>query len=118
MIPYIHLEFFDLPTFGLMMWAAFISGFFALNAEMQRRKLPGDPYLMIGVIALTGLAGAKFWHVVESPHDLIANPTGVVLSRTGFAWFGGFVAGLLALIYFARRYKIPTLLMLDAASPA
>ena len=70
MIPYIHLGFFDLPTFGLMMWAAFIAGFFALNAEMQRRKLSEDPYLIIGVIALAGLAGAKFWHVVESPHDL------------------------------------------------
>ncbi len=118
MIPYIHLGFFDLPTFGLMMAAAFVVSFFALDAEMKRRRMPGDSSLVISVIALAGLIGAKLWHVIESPHQLMTDPWGQILSRTGFAWFGGFVAGLLTLIYFARRYNIPVLLMLDAASPA
>src|SRR5258706_6360339 len=118
MIPYIHLGFFDLPTFGLMMAAAFVVSFFALDAEMKRRRMPGDSSLVISVIAIAGLIGAKLWHVIESQHQLMTDPWGQILSRTGFAWFGGFVAGLLTLIYFARRYNIPVLLMLDAASPA
>ncbi len=118
MIPYIHLGFFDLPTFGLMMWAAFIAAFMALNAEMTRRRLHGDAYLMVSVIALAGLTGAKLWNVLESPSELLAHPVSLIFSRTGFAWFGGFVAGLLTLIYFAHRFKIPVLLMLDTAAPA
>src|SRR5204863_1929415 len=55
--------------------------------------------------------GAKLYHVWDTPGDEL-------FSRTGFAWFGGFIAGLGALIVLAWRYRIPMLQFLDACSPA
>ncbi|MCU1285579.1 MAG: Prolipoprotein diacylglyceryl transferase [Acidobacteriales bacterium] len=118
MIPYINIGPLSIGTFGLMMWLAFVAAFFVLNADFRRRNLPADPQMVIGICALAGVAGAKLYHVLESPGELMAAPFTMLFSRTGFAWFGGFIAGLLALIYFAKRYRIPILTFLDAAAPA
>src|SRR5438477_8613352 len=118
MYPYIHLGPITLGTFGIFMWLAFVAAFFALSADFARRQLPADPHLMTGVVALAGLAGAKLYHLLESPREFLAAPGTLFFSRTGFAWFGGFIAGILALIYFARHYRIPLLTMMDACAPA
>jgi len=36
----------------------------------------------------------------------------------GIAFFGAVIGGFAALLYLARRFKMPPLLMLDAARPA
>ena len=118
MYPYIHLGPLTLGTFGIFMWLAFLAAFFALSADFTRRRLTVDPHLVVSIIALVGLAGAKLWHLMESPAEFFAAPVSMFFSRTGFAWFGGFVAGIAALIYLARNYRIPLLRMMDAYAPA
>src|SRR5205085_204354 len=68
--------------------------------------------------ALLGIAGAKIYHVLESPKDLFANPLGEIFSRSGFAWFGGFIGVLFALHLLGRKYKLSYLAMLDLCAPA
>src|SRR5262249_30244433 len=106
MLPFIHLGPLTIGTFGLLMWVAFVAAYFLLQADLKRRDLAADPNTMVAVIAVAGLLGAKFWHVLESPRELAAHPLELVLSRTGFAWYGGFVAGTAMFWYFARRFRI------------
>lgn len=89
-----------------------------MQADLRRRKLPADAYTIIGLAGIAGLLGAKLYHLLESPSEFFADPWPQLFSRTGFAWFGGFLGGFLTLILLARHYKIPILQMLDAASPA
>jgi phosphatidylglycerol---prolipoprotein diacylglyceryl transferase len=110
-IPYIHIGPLSIGTFGLMMWVAFVAAYFLMNADFQRRKLRADPQTVIAVCAVAGIIGAKLYHVWDTPGD-------VIFSRTGFAWFGGFLDGLVTLIAFAFRYRIRLLQFLDACSPA
>jgi prolipoprotein diacylglyceryl transferase len=118
MIPYIHIGPLQLGTFGLMMWLAFVVAFLVWSADLRRRGIKADPHLMVGIIALAGVVGAKLWHVLERPRELAAHPGSMLFSREGFAWFGGFFAGVLAFVYFARKYKIPVLTLMDSAAPA
>lgn len=118
MIPYLHLGPLTLGTFGLMMWVAFMAAFFVLRADLSRRRIPGDPSTLVAIIAVAGVIGAKLWHVLERPRELAADPTGLLFDRTGFAWFGGFLFGTLALIWWAKRKKISVLTLMDAAAPA
>src|SRR5438270_8502748 len=115
MYPYIHIGPLSLGTFGIFMWLAFLAAYFALAADFSRRHLPADPQIIVGGLAIAGLIGAKLWHIFDTKSDRL---TYDILSnfwlflgwfRTGFAWFGGFIAGILALIYFARHYRIPLL---------
>jgi len=116
--PYLHLGPLTLPTFGLFVAAALLCASFVMQADLRRRGLPADAYTIIGLAGLAGLVGARLYHLLESPRDFFADPWPQLFSRTGFAWFGGFLGGFITLILLARHYKISILEMLDAASPA
>jgi len=106
------------------MCLAFIAAYIALAAEIKRRKLPIDPYNVVAYVAIAGILGAKLWHIVDTPADRLSwdmlHSAEALFGwfRGGFAWFGGFVAGIATLLFFARKYKINLLTMLDVASPA
>jgi prolipoprotein diacylglyceryl transferase len=119
------------PTFGLFMCLAFIAAYLALAAEIKRRKLTIDPYTVVAYVAIAGIIGAKLWHIIDTPSDrlsldMLRNAGGFIAAfwalvswfRGGFAWFGGFVAGIATLLLLARAYRMNLLSMLDIASPA
>ncbi len=101
-----------------MAWLAFLCAYFVLGADLRRRRITADPMTIILVLVIAGIAGSKLYHVLESPAELLADPVGMLFSSYGFAWFGGFLGGLIALIVMARHYKAPVLTFLDASSPA
>ncbi len=118
MIPFLHLGPLRLGTYGLMVWLGLVCGYLALQADMRRRRLPGDPLNLILFIALAGLAGSKLYHLLERPAEFFAHPLQMFFSSFGFAWFGALLGGLLVVVLFSRYYKIPILTLLDACSPA
>ena len=133
MIPFLHLGPLTIPTFGLMVAAGLLAAAYVLQADFDRRReqflksgyLKGNSktshhdegFLIIGIAGLAGLVGARLYHVLESPRELLANPS-LLISRFGFAWFGGFLGGFVALLFLARRFGIPTLEFMDLCSPA
>jgi len=116
-----------------MVASGLLAAAYLLQADFDRRreqfqkggylKSGGKPshhdegFLIIGVAGLAGLVGARLYHVLENPRELLADPS-VLISRFGFAWFGGFLGGFVALIFLARRFGIPALEFMDLCSPA
>ena|SRR5690242_12182029 len=132
MIPF--LPFWPhLPTFGLMVATGLLVAAYVLQADFDRRrqsflrrgylqetKEPShhdEGFLIIGIAGISGLVGARLYHVLESPRELIADLS-LLYSRFGFAWFGGFIGGFIALFFLARHYRIPVLEFMDLCSPA
>jgi phosphatidylglycerol:prolipoprotein diacylglycerol transferase len=101
-----------------MVWLAFFAAYFLLNADLRRRKLPGDALNIILALVVAGLAGSKLYHLLERPSEFFADPFHLFFSSFGFAWFGGFLGGLAVLLWLAHHYRVPTLTFLDACSPA
>ncbi len=116
--PFLHVGSFLLPTYGMLAATGMLVGFFILRADLRRRSLEIDPASILGVTGIAGLAGARLYHLLESPSEFFADPIHLLFSQTGLAWFGGFVGGFIALFFLARHYKIPLLLMCDLCSPA
>lgn len=95
-------------------WVAY----WVLRADLRRRKLPDVADAIIAWTAFSGMVGAKLYHVLEHPADLASNPFGELFSRSGFAWAGSLIAGVLTLILLARHYKWSLAAMFDVCSPA
>jgi len=117
-IPFLHIGWLTIPTFGLMVALAMLVSFYVLRADLRRRGIATDAELFIAIPCLAGIAGAKLYHVLESPSEFFANPWSELFSQFGFAWFGGLLAGVGAFVWLARREKIPLLTTMDAGSPA
>jgi len=118
MIPYLHIGPLNLPTFGLMVATALLCSAYILQKDFERRGWSIDGYSMITYAGLAGMLGAKIYHVLETPAEFFADPWPQIFSRTGFAWFGGFLGGFAVLLYLGHRAKLPLLSFLDACSPA
>jgi phosphatidylglycerol---prolipoprotein diacylglyceryl transferase len=134
MIPFLHLGPLAIPTFGLMVATGLLAAAYVLQADFNRRRTSftqkgylkngkdqaqhDEGFLIIGIAGLAGLVGARLYHVLESPREFFADPWPQLFSRYGFAWFGGFLGGFVALMFLARHYGIPTLEFLDVCSPA
>jgi prolipoprotein diacylglyceryl transferase len=133
MIPFLHLGPLTIPTFGLMVAISMLVATYVLQADFNRHRAQfiksgyangasksshhDEGFLIIGVAGLAGLIGARLYHVLESPRELLADPS-LLISRFGFAWFGGFLGGFVALVILAKRFRIPILAFLDVCSPA
>ena len=118
MYPFIHLGPITLGTYGILVATALLVAYFVLRADFLRRALAVDAETVVGITGLAGLVGARLYHLMESPREFFADPWPLLFSTMGFAWFGSVIAGFIALVLLARRYKIKMLTMLDAASPA
>jgi phosphatidylglycerol---prolipoprotein diacylglyceryl transferase len=122
MIPFLHIWRLTIATFGLMVAAATVAAYYVLRADLARRGIAGEnsgvAEAFIALPCLAGIIGAKLYHALQTPGDLLADPMGQLFSQYGFAWFGGLIAGAGAFVWLAWRKKIPLLTALDAGSPA
>jgi phosphatidylglycerol---prolipoprotein diacylglyceryl transferase len=133
MLPYIHLGFhfvinlfgrhipigpYDLPTFGLMLWVATVCGAIVLHYSFKREHVEADALGIVALSVVAGLVGAKLWHVLDSPAEFRADGWSVLWSTGGFAWFGGLVGGIAALIIQGKQAGLKALRILDLAAPA
>jgi phosphatidylglycerol:prolipoprotein diacylglycerol transferase len=118
MLPSIHLGFFNLPTFGLMLWVAAVTAGFVMDRNFRRWKIDGDAIGMVAIAVVAGIVGAKLWHVIDTPSEFREQGWHVLWDTAGFAWFGGLVFGISALVLQGWRAKIGPLRTLDLAAPA
>src|ERR1700729_2637997 len=118
MYPFIHIGRFSIGTFGIMLWLAAVCACLVLHRNFRRWKIDADAIGIVAISTVIGVIGAKLWHVLETPQLLMQDPAGMLLDRAGFAWFGGLVAGILALLWQGRGAGLSKLGMLDLAAPA
>jgi phosphatidylglycerol---prolipoprotein diacylglyceryl transferase len=118
MYPFIHVGRFSIGTFCILLWLAAVAACWVLYRNFRRWQIDADAIGIVAISTVIGVIGAKLWHVFEMPQLLMRDPAGVLLDRAGFAWFGGLIAGILALLWQSRGAGLSKLGMLDLAAPA
>jgi phosphatidylglycerol:prolipoprotein diacylglycerol transferase len=73
-IPFLHIGWLTIPTFGLMVALAMLVSFYVLRADLRRRGIAADAELFIAIPCLAGIVGAKLYHVLESPSQIFPHP--------------------------------------------
>lgn len=117
-MPYLHLWRLAVPTFGLMLWLAAVAAAFVMDRGFRRARVDADAVGMVAVTVVAGIVGAKLWHVIDTPLEFQEQGWRVLWDTAGFAWFGGLVFGISALLLQGWWAKIGGLRTLDLAAPA
>jgi len=79
------------------------------------------PYELVGnmtiIAAISGIIGAKLFHNLENIGEFIADPIGQLMAFSGLTFYGGLIAGAIAVIWYGKKYKIKAIILSDAAAP-
>ncbi len=120
MFPTIPLPFWPhaVPTFGLMLWLAAVVAGVVMDRSFRRARIDADAIGIVMITVVAGIVGAKLWHVLDTPAEFREQGWSVLWDTAGFAWFGGLVLGITALIAQGFLVKIGPLRTLDLASPS
>jgi phosphatidylglycerol:prolipoprotein diacylglycerol transferase len=104
---------FEVTTFGLMMFVAFVVGGWVLTRQFRRYGFDDDAASsFVLASAVGGILGAKIYYAILY-RDMEA-----LITRGGLVWYGGFIGGLLACSWVVLRRKLPYFVVTDAAAPA
>jgi phosphatidylglycerol:prolipoprotein diacylglycerol transferase len=132
-----------LPTFGLCVGGAMLVAAEFFRRELQRMRAAGEcrpvkprprdgsPLPVEGrqgldefvstfafVVLLSGILGARIFHILEHLPEFLADPWPMIFSRSGLSIMGGLILGTFAGIWVVRRAGLPLRPVLDAAAPS
>jgi phosphatidylglycerol:prolipoprotein diacylglycerol transferase len=101
-----------------MLWLAAVIAAFVMDRNFRRARVSADAVGMVAVAVVAGIVGAKLWHVIDTPMEFRELGWRVLWDSAGFAWFGGLLFGISALVFQGWWAKIGGLRTLDLAAPA
>jgi len=110
---------FTIYSLGLLWALAAICAGWVVRLELKRRLY--DPELASSLVLSAvagGLVGARLLLILEEWNNFIRFPWDFIFSGAGFSWYGGFLGGTLAVVWWVRRKGIPWLKTADISAPA
>lgn len=104
---------FEITTFGLMMFLAFIGSGWILALMFKRYGIDEEiASSMVVAAALGGIIGAKVYYAI------LFRDWHLLFDRAGLVWYGGLIGGFLACSWLIWRQKVDYLTAADATAPA
>jgi len=89
--------------------------------QLELKRYTYDPQLA-GTIVITaaigGLIGARLLFVVEEWNHFTREPLSLLLSGSGFSWFGGLLGGGLTTAWSFKKHRLPIRETADMSAPA
>lgn len=123
--------FFELPSwfpflggqpitsFGVFMLLAFLTAGYVLRAELRRvGEDPEKAWDFVFMAVVGGILGAKGYYILLNWPRLLDDPAGLVFSRGGLVWYGGFLLATALVIWEIRRQKMSVPAVADLMAPA
>jgi len=91
------------------------------KGKKRRGTVEASPSVLIGTLVIiavvTGIAGAKLFHILENFGAFMRDPLGMFFSTGGLTFFGGLALGASSLAWYLRKKGISTPTFADAGFP-
>ena len=114
MLPVLFTLFgIPIQSYGVSKALAAVVAAWLLGRLFVRRGLnPDDAHTMTFAGTVWGFVGAKAYYLLEQLPTLTWHDLG----SSGFTWYGGFLAGVAAVVVVARRRRLPLVLVAGLAA--
>lgn len=89
--------------------------------QLELKRYQQNPELASTIVmsaAIGGLIGARFLFIIEEWEHFTRAPLALLLSGSGFSWFGGLLGGGLAAAGLIRKHRLPFWQAADMCAPA
>lgn len=121
----IHLGALEIPIrwYGVLVALGIaVAGWLAERELKRRGENPEHVWNALVWLLPAGVIGARLWYVINATVGgnlyYMQNPLQILnIPAGGLHIYGGFLLGVLALYFYARKYKIDLWLFLDAIAP-
>jgi phosphatidylglycerol:prolipoprotein diacylglycerol transferase len=112
--------FIKLHTYGLMIVIGFLFGLYLIHKEAKRQGLNADRVVDLAFLGLGfGLLGGRIVYIITRLDYFSQHPLEIFYFwEGGLVFYGGFLGGAFAFWYFSRKYQLPTLKVMDIATPS
>ena len=108
-----------ITSFGVMMMLSFLTAGYVLKAGLVREGHDADiAWSLVFWAVIGGVVGARLYYVFLNYPRLLADPAGMLLSRGGMVWYGGFLLAAALVVWRIRKFGLPLGKTADAAAPA
>lgn len=116
----IDFGFFELPTYGVLLAAAFLLALWLMGKLARREGIEADHVSNLWVtMLLAGLIGAKLTLYLVEWRMYWANPASFLTTwRSAGVYYGGFVAAAVTAALYLRRHHLPLGKVSDLVAPA
>lgn len=112
---------FFLPTYGVLVAIAFLSGLWVTVRLARRVNLPPEPITNLAIYcALAGLLGAKLMMILFDWSFYVQNPREIFSMATLQAagvFHGGLLLAIVVAILYMRKHALPILPTMDVFAP-
>jgi phosphatidylglycerol:prolipoprotein diacylglycerol transferase len=105
--------------YGLMIAIGVLTAYF--NTERLAKKIGLDPNPVFNIVIIGvffGFVGAKLLYYITILDEIIQNPRLLLNIGDGFVVYGGIIAGILAVMVYCKKAKLPFGRYLDCAAPS
>lgn len=104
-----RLGSFTVYSYGFMMLVALIVGTFVAGREFSKNDLElNHLYLLVAVIAVSSLVGARVFYVVGHVSEFSGHLSSVFdVNTVGLVYYGGLIFAFPAGLYAIKRLKLP-----------
>ncbi len=104
---------FEITTFGLMMFLAFIAGGWVMTRQFRRSGLSEElASSVLLAAAVGGIVGAKIYYAI------LFRDWHLLFDRAGLVWYGGLISGWIAVSLVLWRKHVDYFVAVDGTAPA
>ena len=97
-----------ITSFGVMMFLSFMVGGLTMRPIMREKGIdPERAWDVIFMAVIGGIVGGKLYYVLLNWQATAADPLGMIFSRGGMVWYGGFLGATAMVAWDARRSGVP-----------
>jgi len=114
-----HIGDYPVSSFWTMAFLGFAVAFLVFRRGLVKRGY--DPRIAYDVVLwayVGGWIGARLFVIPAGWQYFVESPIRFLLSGSGWVWYGGVIGGAVAVISWARRQRLPVLVIADIAAPA